>query len=102
MAKKIYVGNMNFATTEDQLSELFAQYGTVLAVNIITDRYTGRPRGFGFVEMEDSDAADRAIATINGQEVDGRTLRVNVANKKPERSDGGGRDRDRDEDRDRY
>ena len=58
MSKKIYVGNMNFATSEEQLSQLFAQYGTVASASIVTDRYTGRSRGFGFVEMEDADAAD--------------------------------------------
>ena len=86
MAKKIYVGNISFTTTEEQMNDLFAQYGTVLSTNIITDRYTGRSRGFGFVEMESEEAADAAISTLDGQEFDGRALRVNEANSKPRRS----------------
>jgi len=86
MAKKIYVGNMNYATTEDQLSELFGQYGSVLSVNIINDRETNRPKGFGFVEMEEEDSAEAAISALNGQEYDGRSLRVNEAlERKPRR-----------------
>ena len=87
MAKKIYVGNLNFNTTEEQLNTLFAQYGTIISASIVTDRYTGRSRGFGFVEMEDSEAADAAISALDGQEFDSRALRVNEANKKPNRSD---------------
>ena len=87
MAKRIYVGNMNYATTEDQLNDLFSQYGTVVSADVVTDRYTGRPRGFGFVEMEDGDAADAAIAALDGKEFDGRALRVNEAHSKPRRSD---------------
>ncbi len=79
MAKKIYVGNMNYATTEDQLFDVFGQYGTVNSVRIITDRETNRPKGFGFVEMEEDDAADAAIVALDGKEFDGRNLRVNVA-----------------------
>ncbi|MCF7941110.1 MAG: RNA-binding protein [Spirochaetia bacterium] len=79
MAKKIYVGNMNYATTEDQLFDLFGQYGTVNSVRIITDRETNRPKGFGFVEMEEDDSADAAIVALDGKEFDGRNLRVNVA-----------------------
>ena len=86
MAKKIYVGNLNFATTEDQLSNLFAQYGTVVSSDVITDRYSGRSRGFGFVEMEEVDAADAAISALDGFEYDGRALRVNEANSKPRRT----------------
>lgn len=87
MAKKIYVGNMNYATTEDQLNSLFGQYGTVLSVNIITDRETNRPKGFGFVEMEEEDAAEAAISSLNGYEFDGRNLRVNEAlERKPRRN----------------
>jgi RNA recognition motif-containing protein len=85
MAKKIYVGNISFSTTEDQLSELFGQYGTVVSADIITDKFSGRSRGFGFVEMEDEDTADAAITALNGKELDGRALRVNVANSKPRR-----------------
>lgn len=89
MPKKIYVGNINFATTEDQLNELFSQYGSVRRADIVTDKYTGRSRGFGFVEMEEADSADAAIAALDGYQLDGRALRVNEANSKPRR-DGGG------------
>ena len=92
MAKKIYVGNLNFSTTENDLSTMFSQYGPVESVSIITDRYTGRSRGFGFIEMEQADAATAAISALNGQELDGRALRVNEANERPRRDD---RDRDR-------
>ena len=85
MAKKIYVGNLNYATTEDQLSQLFAQYGPVVSSAIITDRYTGRSRGFGFIEMEEDDAAEAAISALDGSEFDGRNLRVNEANSKPKK-----------------
>jgi RNA recognition motif-containing protein len=93
MAKKIYVGNMNYNTSEDTLRQLFAQYGEVVSVNVITDRYTGRAKGFGFVEMASEDAARSAMAALNGKEVDGRQLKVNEANEKPRdsnRSGGGG------------
>ncbi|HSQ57026.1 MAG TPA: RNA-binding protein [Gemmata sp.] len=86
MAKNLYVGNMAFSTTEDQLREVFSQYGTVSKVQIITDRDTGRPRGFAFVEM--SDGADQAIAALHGSQLDGRTLTVNEA--KPREGGGGG------------
>ena len=86
MSKKVYVGNMNYATTGEQLQGLFAQYGTVMSVNVITDRETNRPKGFAFVEMEDDSAADAAISALNNSEVDGRNLRVNEANeRKPRR-----------------
>ncbi|MDD2407150.1 MAG: RNA-binding protein [Sphaerochaetaceae bacterium] len=83
MSKKIYVGNMNYTTTEDELRNLFAQYGTVLSTNIIFDRETQRPKGFAFVEMEDDEAATAAISQLNGQELDGRSLRVNESISKP-------------------
>lgn len=70
---------MNYSTTEDQLHDLFGQYGTVLSVKIITDRETNRPKGFGFIEMEEDDAAEAAIADLDGKEYDGRNLRVNIA-----------------------
>ncbi len=76
--KTIYVGNLPFTTTEDAVQELFAQYGTVTSVKLISDRETGRPRGFGFVEMEQS-AAEAAISALDGNEFGGRTLRVNEA-----------------------
>jgi RNA recognition motif-containing protein len=87
MSKKIYVGNVNYAATEDELEDLFNQYGTVLSVNIVTDRDTNRSKGFAFVEMEDNDAADKAIAEMNNQEFQGRNLRVNEAQqRKPRRN----------------
>ena len=86
MAKRIYVGNLPFSATEDDISELFSQHGEVQSVNLINDRQTGRPRGFGFVEM-DEDAAQSAISALDGVEFGGRTLRVNEA---MERSGGGG------------
>lgn len=79
MAKKIYVGNMNYSTTEDQLEELFSQFGTVISAKIIFDRFTDRSKGFGFVEMETDDAAAQAISALNGNEFNGRQLRVNEA-----------------------
>jgi RNA recognition motif-containing protein len=89
MAKNIYVGNMNYDTTEGTLRELFAEYGEVTSVSVITDRYTGRPRGFAFVEMADEAAANAAIAALDGRDVDGRTLKVNEA--RPRTSRGGDR-----------
>jgi len=86
MSKKIYVGNLNYATTEDTLSSLFSQYGEVVSTVIIKDRYTEQSKGFGFVEMADDAAADAAITTLNGKEVDGRRVRVNVAEDKPRTS----------------
>jgi cold-inducible RNA-binding protein len=83
---KIYVGNLSFSATEDELRELFGQHGTVESVSLITDRETGQPRGFGFVEM--SNGADRAISQLDGREHGGRTLKVNEA--RP-REAGGGR-----------
>ncbi|MDF1567932.1 MAG: RNA-binding protein [Spirochaetaceae bacterium] len=79
MAKKIYVGNLSFRTDESELNELFAQYGEVVSARIITDRDTGRSRGFGFVEMSDEAQADEAIGALNNQEVGGRNLTVNEA-----------------------
>ncbi len=100
MTQKVYVGNMSFDTTEERLQELFGQYGQVVSVNVITDRATGRPRGFAFVEMADDAAAQAAITALNGQNVDGRQLNVAVA-KPMERSGdrGGGRDRGGDRER---
>ena len=82
MSQKIYVGNMNYATTEAALTNLFGQYGEVVS-SIIKDRYTQQSKGFGFVEMADEQAAEAAIATLNNQEFEGRRLRVNVAENKP-------------------
>jgi len=83
MSKKIYVGNMNYATTEDSLRELFGQFGGVGSVAVIMDRATGRAKGFGFVEMESEEAAQAAIQKLDGQEYEGRKLRVNEAQEKP-------------------
>jgi cold-inducible RNA-binding protein len=88
--KNIFVGNLNFGATEDAVRTLFEAYGTVDRVNIVTDRDTGQARGFGFVEMSVPAEADRAIAELNGKELDGRALNVNEARPKPERSFGGG------------
>ena len=85
---KIYVGNLPFSATEESVRTLFAQHGTVDSVALISDRDTGRPRGFGFVEMPKSDAA-RAIQNLNGHDLDGRALKVNEAQEK-QRSGGGG------------
>jgi RNA recognition motif-containing protein len=86
---KIYVGNLPFSASEADVRALFAQHGTVESVSLSTDRETGRPRGFGFVEMSQADAA-RAIQNLNGHDMGGRPLRVNEAQDKP-RSGGGGR-----------
>lgn len=82
MSKKMYVGNLAFQSTEDDIQKLFGEYGEVLSVNLITDRETGRSRGFAFVEMNDDDAKS-AMETLDGTELDGRSLRVNEA--KPRR-----------------
>ncbi|HSB08910.1 MAG TPA: RNA-binding protein [Blastocatellia bacterium] len=89
MSKRIYVGNLSYQTTEGDLTNLFEQVGQVDSVNVITDRDTGRSKGFAFVEMSNEDA-DKAIAQLNGQEVNGRTLTVNEARPREERSGGGG------------
>jgi RNA recognition motif-containing protein len=86
---KIYVGNLPFTATEQELRDLFSQHGTVESVALPNDRETGRPRGFGFVEMSQADAA-RAIAACNGQSLGGRPLRVNEAQDKPRTGGGGG------------
>ncbi|HYL76275.1 MAG TPA: RNA-binding protein [Bryobacteraceae bacterium] len=88
--KNIFVGNLNFGATEDAVRSMFEAYGTVERVNIITDRDTGQPRGFGFVEMSVNADADRAIAELNGRELDGRALNVNEARPKTDRGSGGG------------
>ena len=86
---KIYVGNLPFSATEADVRQLFSQHGTVESVSLPTDRETGRPRGFGFVEMSQADSA-RAIQNLNGHDMNGRQLRVNEAQDKP-RTGGGGR-----------
>jgi RNA recognition motif-containing protein len=87
---KIYVGNLSYATTEDALRAKFQEHGTVDEVTIVVDRFTGRSRGFAFVNMPNSAEANAAIAAINGQEIDGRTLSVNEARSKPEGGRSGG------------
>ena len=84
MAKRIYVGNLPFSASDQELQDLFGEYGTVESVNLITDRETGRPRGFGFVEM--SSGADEAIQALHQKEMDGRTLNVNEARPRTERA----------------
>jgi len=84
MTKKLYVGNLSYDTTEATLSELFATVGEVASVNLITDRYSGRSRGFAFVEMVDDSVAQEAIAQLSGKELDGRE--INVAEARPQQS----------------
>ncbi|HLG99120.1 MAG TPA: RNA-binding protein [Bryobacteraceae bacterium] len=88
--KNIFVGNLSYGATEDAVRSMFEQYGAVERVNLVTDRDTGQARGFGFVEMPNGAEADRAIAELNGRELDGRSLNVNEARPKPERGSGGG------------
>jgi cold-inducible RNA-binding protein len=88
--KNIFVGNLSFGATEDAVRSMFAAYGSVDRVNVVTDRDTGQARGFAFVEMSNASEADRAIAELNGRELDGRALNVNEARPKAERGGGGG------------
>ncbi len=88
MSKKLYVGNLAFGTTADDLRELFAQHGGVESAQVVSDRETGRSRGFAFVEM--SDGAEQAIASLNGAEFQGRSLTVNEAKPREDRSRSGG------------
>ena len=88
--KNIYVGNLSYGASEESVRALFETHGTVSRVNICTDRDTGQPRGFGFVEMTNDAEGDRAIAAVNGRDLDGRTLNVNEARPKTERSGAGG------------
>lgn len=87
---KVFVGNLSLQTTQDDLLSVFSQYGNVETVNVITDRMTGQPRGFAFVEMTDRQQAETAIAALNGSNLQGRTLNVNEARPKPEGGFGGG------------
>src|SRR5262249_16616722 len=109
MGKKLYVGNLSYSATESTINDLFSQIGTVDSVRLITDRDSGRSKGFGFVEMSTDEEAEKAIAELNGKEVDGRALTVNEARPQEPRSGGfggggggrggfgggGGRDRNR-------
>ena len=87
--KNIFVGNLDFASTESSIRALFEPYGNVERVNLVTDRDTGRSRGFAFVEMSDAGEADRAINALNGQQLDGRSLNINEARPKPQGGGGG-------------
>ncbi|MCC6906414.1 MAG: RNA-binding protein [Phycisphaerales bacterium] len=86
----IYVGNISFQTSDADLEQLFAEFGQVDRANVVMDRQTGRSRGFGFVEMPNDDEAQKAISELNGKEIEGRTLTVNVARPRAERPMGGG------------
>ena len=86
----IFVGNLSFQTTQDELHAAFANYGNVERVNIVTDRDSGQPRGFAFVEMTDRAAAENAISRLNGSELNGRAMNVNEARPKPQGGGGGG------------
>lgn len=90
MESKLYVGNLSYSTTEDDLRTLFAQAGTVKSVSVIKDRDTGRSKGFAFVEMGSSDEAQKAISLLNGQAFQERSLKVNVARPREDRPRGGG------------
>ena len=90
MGRKIYVGNLSYNTTESELESLFGAHGSVQSAQIISDKMTGRSKGYGFVEMSSDEEAQAAIAALNGQEVDGRTLTVNEAKPKEDRPRGGG------------
>jgi cold-inducible RNA-binding protein len=91
MSMKLYVGNLSYETTEEQLKELFAEAGNVASVKIITDRQTGQPRGFAFVEMETKAEGQKAISMLNGRNVEGRPLAVNEARPQQKSFGGGGR-----------
>jgi cold-inducible RNA-binding protein len=91
MAKKLFVGSLSWNTNDEGLRDAFAVHGEVTEAVVVSDRDTGRSRGFGFVTFEDDDAADKAIAALNGTELDGRTIRVDVAQAKQRTGGGGGR-----------
>lgn len=84
--KRIYIGNMNFSTSEESIRELFSKYGTVDSVEIIKDKYTEQSKGFGFVEMTDDAEAQKAISSLNGKDFEGRRIRVNFAQEMPSRN----------------
>jgi len=90
MSNKLFVGNLSFNTTESDLNAAFGAHGTVTETNLMMDRETGRPRGFGFITMSSSDEAQNAITALNGKDMDGRALTVNVAKPREERTGGGG------------
>lgn len=90
MSNKLFVGNLSFNLTENDLRDAFAAHGTVIEANLMMDRMTNRPRGFGFVTMSSPEEAQRAIDAMNGKDLDGRALTVNIARPREERSGGGG------------
>ena len=90
MSTKLFVGNLSFNTTENDLQDAFAAHGTVVEANLMMDRMTGKPRGFGFITMSTPEEAQKAIDSLNGTELDGRALTVNIARPREERSGGGG------------
>lgn len=91
MATKLYVGNLSYDTTDEKIKELFSQAGSVVSVDLITDKYSGRSKGFAFVEMGGDEAAKTAITTLNNTEVDGRNIVVNEAKPREDRPSGGSR-----------
>jgi len=90
MNKKLYVGGLSYSVTDDQLKQLFASQGTVESAKVITDKYTDRSRGFGFVEMGTQEEAEKAIQALNGVQHEGRTLTVNISKPREDRGSGGG------------
>jgi cold-inducible RNA-binding protein len=90
MSTKVYVGNLDFKVTENDLRDAFAAHGTVVEASVVTDRATGQPRGFAFVTMSSPEEAQKAIAALNGKELGGRALNVNLARPREERPGGGG------------
>ena len=90
MSNKLFVGNLSFNVTENALQDAFAAHGTVLETNLMMDRTTGRPRGFGFITMSTAEEAAAAVEALNGQSLDGRALTVNLARPREERAPGGG------------
>ena len=91
MAHKVFVGGLSFSTSSDRLREVFAAIGTVETASVVTDRFSGQSRGFGFVEMASAEAANEAVRRLNGQEIDGRTLKVELARPSAPRAGGGNR-----------
>ena len=90
MASKLYVGGLSYSTTSDGLREFFSQSGNVLSATVITDRFSGQSRGFGFVEMNTAEEAQNAISQLNGRELDGRRITVEISNPQAPRTGGGG------------
>src|SRR6185369_4771700 len=90
MSTKLFVGNLSFNTTENQLQDLFAAHGNVIEVDLIMDKFSGRPRGFAFITMENKEGADAAVQALNGKEFEGRALTVNEARPREDRPRGGG------------